>query len=282
MAGRFPSQGYDLPPFHDFAARAAVAALPTVPFHRGARVIPPQCLLPDPEGAFDGAGRLASARAQASLHPRAEALIALTTRFHAPRPRGGWPGKSVHRHPPAVPRSHSGVDTGRRTALSLRPHVPRRHESPGRRLVPRSLRGRLRRRLHFRRRRRYARTAGGLTSLSMTRPLRCRRRGFFVSPSGFGIAGVVSSKPPHHPAMITNPGSTPERRLPDAGAAAPQPTRTEARGPWPAGAPTPQPRGRDSASRDAITHDFLLANLHPELARDALAAEERRLRAVDL
>lgn len=82
--------------------------------------------------------------------------------------------------------------------------------------------------------------------------------------------------------MITNPGSTPERRLPDADAAAPRPTRTEARAPWPAGAPTPPPRWRDNASRDAITHDFLLANLHPELARDALAAEERRLRAVDL
>jgi hypothetical protein len=31
-----------------------------------------------------------------------------------------------------------------------------------------------------------------------------------------------------------------------------------------------------------MTHDFLLANLHPEFVRDAIAAEERRLRAIDL
>jgi hypothetical protein len=31
-----------------------------------------------------------------------------------------------------------------------------------------------------------------------------------------------------------------------------------------------------------MTHDFLLANLHPELVQDALAAEERRLCAIDL
>jgi hypothetical protein len=31
-----------------------------------------------------------------------------------------------------------------------------------------------------------------------------------------------------------------------------------------------------------MMHDFLLANLHPELVRDTLAAEERRLCAIDL
>jgi hypothetical protein len=31
-----------------------------------------------------------------------------------------------------------------------------------------------------------------------------------------------------------------------------------------------------------MTHDFLLANLHPEFVRDAIAAEERRLCAIDL
>jgi hypothetical protein len=31
-----------------------------------------------------------------------------------------------------------------------------------------------------------------------------------------------------------------------------------------------------------MAHDFLLANLYPEFVRDAIAAEERRLRAIDL
>jgi hypothetical protein len=39
---------------------------------------------------------------------------------------------------------------------------------------------------------------------------------------------------------------------------------------------------RDRETGRIMTHDFLLANLHPEFVRDAIAAEERRLCAIDL
>ncbi len=45
------------------------------------------------------------------------------------------------------------------------------------------------------------------------------------------------------------------------------------------------PPPQDSRDRECgriMTHDFLLANLHPEFVRDAIAAEERRLCAIDL
>ena len=56
---------------------------------------------------------------------------------------------------------------------------------------------------------------GGLTSLSMTRPLRCRRRGFFVSPPGAVTAGGGSPKTTttQHDHECQNPA---EPGLPDA------------------------------------------------------------------
>ncbi len=50
----------------------------------------------------------------------------------------------------------------------------------------------------------------------------------------------------------------------------------------PTGDLPPLRRERARETGRIMTHDFLLANLHPEFVRDAIAAEERRLCAIDL
>jgi hypothetical protein len=82
--------------------------------------------------------------------------------------------------------------------------------------------------------------------------------------------------------MITNPGPNPERRLPERSDDLPNPAPTKPPGRRQTGKPASAAGWSESPAHEVMTHDFLLANLHPELARDALAAEERRLRAIDL
>lgn len=80
--------------------------------------------------------------------------------------------------------------------------------------------------------------------------------------------------------MTTSPRFSPDLQFRDANRTPPSHALTAPRGPRRVGAPAP---GRiDANAGAAMTHDFLLANLHPEFVRDAIAAEERRLCAIDL
>lgn len=80
--------------------------------------------------------------------------------------------------------------------------------------------------------------------------------------------------------MITSYRFSPEHRLWDANDTPRNHAPTASRRPQRADAPAPG--AIDAAAGAAMTHDFLLANLHPEFMRDAIAAEERRLCAIDL
>lgn len=82
--------------------------------------------------------------------------------------------------------------------------------------------------------------------------------------------------------MITPPRFSPERTPADASATQPNSAPTKPRYPRRADEADSPASRRDGGAGEVMTHDFLLANLHPELVRDALAAEERRLCAIDL
>ncbi|MBM3874134.1 MAG: hypothetical protein FJ382_10455 [Verrucomicrobia bacterium] len=82
--------------------------------------------------------------------------------------------------------------------------------------------------------------------------------------------------------MITDSGLTLERQFPERSDSLPNSTPTRPQGPRQTGKPASAAGWSEGPAPEVMTHDFLLANLHPELSRDALAAEERRLRAIDL
>lgn len=82
--------------------------------------------------------------------------------------------------------------------------------------------------------------------------------------------------------MITPPRFSPERTPADASTTRPNSAPTKPRYPRHADAADAPASRRGGGAEEVMTHDFLLANLHPELVRDALAAEERRLCAIDL
>ncbi len=82
--------------------------------------------------------------------------------------------------------------------------------------------------------------------------------------------------------MITPPRFSPEYTPTDASETRPNSAPTLPRQPRDSGAPDSPAWRYDGTAGEVMMHDFLLANLHPELVRDALAAEERRLCAIDL
>jgi hypothetical protein len=95
--------------------------------------------------------------------------------------------------------------------------------------------------------------------------------------------GVVHPKPPP-PSMTMNARTQPSPGFPTQ-TSTPRSNQSKAllrRDSSPSGDVLPLRQERDRETGRIMTHDFLLANLHPEFVRDAIAAEERRLCAIDL
>ena len=93
--------------------------------------------------------------------------------------------------------------------------------------------------------------------------------------------GVVHPKPP---SMTMNARTQPSPGFPTQ-TSTPRSNQSKAllrRDSSPSGDVLPLRQERDRETGRIMTHDFLLANLHPEFVRDAIAAEERRLCAIDL
>lgn len=95
--------------------------------------------------------------------------------------------------------------------------------------------------------------------------------------------GVVHPKP-LPPRMTMNARPQPNPRFPTQTSVprSSQPKALLRHDSSPSGDVAPPRQERDRETGQIMTHDFLLANLHPEFVRDAIAAEERRLCAIDL